>query len=800
MFRNYIVTALRNLKRQKTTAFINIAGLTLGITSSLVLFLLIKHHLNYDTYHTKQDRIYRVVTASDGNNGVKDYTSGVPAVLPDAFKNDFDDAQEVTFTSFRAGSIILIPQKNAEAKKIKQDGVTFAETSFFRIFDRKILIGDPTHGLDEPNEAIISKKTAQSYFGKEDALGEVITFENKDYKITAVMEDFPANTDFPFEVMLSYITIKKEKEENGWGSIWSDEHCYFLVKEGTTLSAIESGIPSFVNKYLSKDNWNHQTFLIQPLKKVHFDDRFGNYNYNTISSQSLIALGMIAIFLIITACINFINLATAEAIKRSKEVGIRKSLGSTRGQLVRQFLGETTFVTVLSVAIALGITQLALSYLNPFLKLDLSLDFSSDRLLWVFLIGVTFSVSLLSGLYPSFVISAYKPALALKNLISSKSSSGYALRRSLVVLQFFISQFFIIGTIVLISQMNYFQNKELGFKKDAIITIPIPESEIPATDGTSKMRTLRNEILGIAGVEMASLCSTPPSSGSVSGTSFSIEGKEDNYETQVKVVDSNYIDLFGLTLQAGKGLEDYDTARGFVVNEHLAKMVGFNKPQDIVGKEIKMWGKRLPVTGVVKDFHTVSLHNPIEATIMLNRIRNYRSLSFRINPSAMQVTLDAVRLRWDAFYPNAIFEYEFLDQNIQEFYEQEKKMSILLSIFTSLAIFIGCLGLFGLATFMAIQKTKEIGVRKVLGASVKSIVLLFSKEFVKLIVIGFVIAAPVAWYVMNLWLNEYAYKIELGPVVFLTGLGITFFIAILTVGYRSFRAATVNPVDSLKCE
>ena len=631
-------------------------------------------------------------------------------------------------------------------------------------------------------------------------MGEVITFENKDYKITAVMEDFPANTDFPFEVMLSYITIKKEKEENGWGSIWSDEHCYFLVKEGTTLSAIESGIPSFVNKYLSKDNWNHQTFLIQPLKKVHFDDRFGNYNYNTISSQSLIALGMIAIFLIITACINFINLATAEAIKRSKEVGIRKSLGSTRGQLVRQFLGETTFVTVLSVAIALGITQLALSYLNPFLKLDLSLDFSSDRLLWVFLIGVTFSVSLLSGLYPSFVISAYKPALALKNLISSKSSSGYALRRSLVVLQFFISQFFIIGTIVLISQMNYFQNKELGFKKDAIITIPIPESEIPATDGTSKMRTLRNEILGIAGVEMASLCSTPPSSGSVSGTSFSIEGKEDNYETQVKVVDSNYIDLFGLTLQAGKGLEDYDTARGFVVNEHLAKMVGFNKPQDIVGKEIKMWGKRLPVTGVVKDFHTVSLHNPIEATIMLNRIRNYRSLSFRINPSAMQVTLDAVRLRWDAFYPNAIFEYEFLDQNIQEFYEQEKKMSILLSIFTSLAIFIGCLGLFGLATFMAIQKTKEIGVRKVLGASVKSIVLLFSKEFVKLIVIGFVIAAPVAWYVMNLWLNEYAYKIELGPVVFLTGLGITFFIAILTVGYRSFRAATVNPVDSLKCE
>lgn len=802
MLKNYLKTAFRSLWREKNKTILNILGLTIGIAGSLVLFLLIRYHNSFDLSHSKRDRIYRVVTMSDGNNG-KDYTAGVPAVLPEAFKNDFPEAEEVTFTSYWSGALITVPQKSGEPKRYEEErGVTFAQHSFFKIFDRKILSGDAMKGLDGPNEAIISKSLALKYFGKEDALGEVVECNKHQYKIIAVMEDAPSNTDFPFSLMFSTITLKKEFDEKGWRSIWSDEHCYITLKEGTKASEVESRMPAFLKKYLGEENRDNQTFALQPLSTIHFDDRFGNYNYNTVSQSMLMALSVIAIFLIITACINFINLSTADAIKRSKEVGIRKSLGSTRKQLIFQFLGETTLVTLLSIVLAFVIGQIALGFLNSFLHLKLSLSLT-DPIIAAFIVGITITVSLLSGLYPSLVVSGYQPALALKNKISNKNSSGYLLRRSLVVTQFFISQVLIMGTIVLIAQMNYFRNKDLGFRKDAIITVPIPVREEPMlTDSStsSLMRTLRTEVLRLNGVESASLNNSAPSSGNVSGTGFTIEGNETFYETQVKAVDSSYLSLFGLQLAVGKNIEDADTARGFIVNEKLAGMTGYKNPQEILGKIIRMWGKKLPVVGVVKDFHTVSLHDPIEATIILNRIRNYRSLAVKISPVNRQETIKEVQKKWEALYPDFIFSYQFLDESIREFYEDEARTSTLLAIFTSLAIFIGCLGLFGLASFMANQKTKEIGVRKVMGASVQSIIVLFSKEFVVLIFIGFALAAPIAWYFSIQWLNQFAYKIDIGPVFFIAGLVITFLIAVLTVGYRSFRAATANPVDSLKYE
>jgi len=804
MFKNYLKTAVRNLWRSRTSTLINIFGLTLGVASSLILFLLIKHHVSFDTFHTNRDRIYRTVTESDGNYG-RTYTPGVPPVFPDAFKNDFHEAEEVTFLSYRAGSLVTIPQRTGEPKKYEEEkGVTFAQPNFFKIFDRKILVGAAAKALDDPNEAIISKTLALKYFGKEDPIDEIVKFDNKEYKITAVMEDYPSNTDFPFNLMLSYVTIKTEHEENGWNGIWSDEQCYFTLRKGADVKNIEGRISAFWKKYHGDNdpNRSHQTFVMQPLSSLHFDDRYGNYNYNTISKQQLLAFAIVALFLIITASINFINLTTAEAIKRSKEVGIRKTLGSSRGQLISQFLGESTLVTVIAVLVAIGITQVALSFLNPFLELKLLLNFLSDKMLWIFMIGVTLMVAILSGLYPSLVVSGYKPAQALKNQITNKNSSGYTMRRSLVVLQFFISQFFIIGTVVLISQMNYFQDKDLGFRKDAIITVPVPaiqESKDNA-QANSKVRTLREELSRLSGIEMASLSNTPPASGSTSNTSFTIEGNSENYRTQVKLVDGNYVNLYGLTLVAGENISDLDTAQGFIVNEKLSAMAGFRNTHDIIGKKIKLWGKDLPVVGVVKDFHTVSLHDPIEATIMFNRIRNYETLSLKLNTATIQATIKQVQQKWEAAYPDYIFSYQFMDEQINKFYEGEQKMSVMLGVFTSLAIFIGCLGLFGLATFMANQKTKEIGVRKVMGASVESIVMLFSKEYVKLIIIGFMLAAPCAWYVMNQWLNAFAYKITIGPSIFAMGLTVTLLIALITVGYRSLKAATVNPINSLRSE
>ncbi|MBT1704281.1 ABC transporter permease [Chryseosolibacter indicus] len=803
MLRNYLKTAFRNLARQKGTTLINVSGLTLGITCSLILFLLVKHLSSFDNYHTNKDRIYRVVSNSDGNNG-KSYTPGVPSVLPDAFRNDFPEAEEVTFTSYRSGAMITIPQRNDVPKKYNEEaGVVFAQPNFFKIFDRKMLIGNATKGLDDPNEAIISLSLAKKYFGREDVIGEIVKYDTMEYKITGIMEDHPNNTDLPFSLMLSYITIKKASEANGWGSIWSDEHCYILLKEGEHASAIQSRIPAFVQKYYGDDNFSHQTFELQPLQDLHFNNQYETYTYSTSPKETLVALSIIAAFLIVTACINFINLTTAEAIKRSKEVGIRKSLGSTRAQLIAQFLGETTAITVVAMLLALGLTQITLSFLNTFLELQLALNFSSDGLLWAFIIGVTSVVALLSGLYPAFVISGYRPALALKNQIGNKNSSGYSLRRGLVVFQFVISQFLIIGTIVLVSQMNYFKKKELGFRKDAVVLVPIPVVEKPTfKKGASKMRTLREEVSVLPGVELASLSSTPPSSGSVSGTRFTFEGEEqkDRKRAQVKLIDGNYINLYDLKLIAGSGLEDLDTARGFLVNEQLLKTSQIENPQDIIGRKIRMWGKTLPVVGVVKNFHTVSLRSPIEPTIMLNDLEEYETLSLKVNPAQFQNVINEVKTKWEAAYPEHIFDYQFLDEHIREFYEGEERMSIMLTVFTSIAIFIGCLGLFGLATFMANQKTKEIGIRKVMGASVESIVVLFSKEFVKLIVLGFVIAAPLAWYIMNQYLNDFEYKITIGVEIFGIALGITLSIAVLTVGYKSLKAAILNPVKALRYE
>jgi ABC-type antimicrobial peptide transport system permease subunit len=608
----------------------------------------------------------------------------------------------------------------------------------------------------------------------------------------------------PFTLYLSFETIRKETEEKGWGSIWSDENCYFLLKEGETDASVKDGLSAFYTKYNEEENFNNQKYELQPLSDLHFDDRFGNYNYNTVGKPSLLAFAVIALFLLVTAGINFINLTTAEAIKRSKEVGIRKTLGSTRMQLVFQFLGESTFVTLAATLLALGVSQLALSFLNPFLNLQLSLSLTSNIWFLVFLAGVVFFVALFSGLYPAFVVSAFTPASALKNSLGNKKSSGFFLRKGLVVAQFFISQFLIISTLVLISQMDYFKNKDLGFRKDAIVTIPIPVAETTVNDTIQKssMRTLANRIATLPAVENFSLCNTPPSSGAVSGPGFIVEGETDDKrkDTQIKNIDDKYLSIFNLTLIEGQNVEDLDTARSVLVNRKLTEVAGFANPKDMLGKRIRIGGRFLPVVGVVENFHTTALSSEIEPTVLLNRKRNYRTLALQVNIKSFAQALPEIQKMWEETYPKELFSYRFLDESIRQFYESEERGTVLLSVFTSLAIFIGCLGLFGLATFMINQKNKEIGVRKVLGASVEGIVFMFSKEYVKLIAIGFVLAAPASWFIMHKWLETFAYKIEIGPSLFLAGFATTLLIAFLTVSYRSFKAARANPVKSLRYE
>lgn len=797
MLKNYFKTAIRNLLKERSTSLINIAGLSFGITSCLILFLILKDGASYDQYHTHYKRIYRVVSKSK-DNGRDTYTQGIPPALPEAFKNDFREAEEVVFTSYRRGSMVAVEQTDGTFKKYEEPtGLVITQPAFFKVFDRNMIIGDAQKGLDDPNEAIISRKWALRYFGKIDAVGEVIRYEDNDYKITAVMDDYPSTTDLPFELMLSYSTVKKAFDDKGWGNVSDSDNCYFLLKEGESIDKMRSQIASFRKKYLGNDDHaGEKTFILQPLKDVHTDTRFGNYN-KKMPPEAKIGLTVIGVFLMIMACINFINLTTAEAMKRTKEVGVRKVLGSSQLQLIIKFVGETFIITFIAMLASLCFTELALRSVNSFLDISLSLDLH-DSYLWLFLILLLALVSILSGLYPAIVAARFKPAQVLKGQLRITDHSRFSFRRGMVATQFFISQLFIIGAIVLVRQMDFMEEQYPGFRKDAIISVPIPVRE--ELSPVSRMRTLKNEILRLEGVEEASLNNSPPQSAGVVSTGFRIVEKNEELSTQVKLVDGDYISLFDIELLSGEPLNDLDTMGGFVVNEKFVKTAGYENNEAIIGKMIDFWGKQFPVKGVVKDYNTRSLTKPMEPVIMVNDRKGYANLSIRLKPVNMQASILAVQKLWETAYPEHMFKYSFLDQQMSQLYRGERKMSTLITTFAFVAVFIGCLGLFGLVSFMANQKSKEIGIRKVLGASVGNIVLLFSREFSKLIAIGFVLAVPISAFFLDKILQEFAYRIHPGPFIFLGSLAITFFIAMATVGLRAFKAASVNPVRSLRSE
>lgn len=794
MFKNYFIITIRNLKRNLSYSAINVFGLALGITCSMVLFLMITFYLSFDNYHDNKDRIYRIVTSSE-NNGREDFFAGVPAPLPGALASDITGIQHVLFISGDNNALFTIIDNGAPKIFEQENGLAYTDSTYFTFFNRAFIMGDYKTALQQPNQIILSEKTAKKFFGEVNPMGQLIKLNNKtELKVTGIIEDHPDNTTFPFEILISYLTIQKDKEESGWNSVYSDDQCFVMLEAGTPPDAINNQFPAFVKKYETQREERSLKRWLQPLQEINYDSRFGNYRYTTVSKTSILAMGVVALFLLITACINFINLSTAVAVKRSKEVGIRKVLGSQRLQLMGQYLAETGMITLVALLISVGLSELALIQLNAFLDINLHVDFTDLRLI-TFLIGVWAVVSLASGFYPALLLSGFSPALALKNKITNRSTGGFALRRSLVVFQFVISQLLIVGTVILLAQMNFLESKDLGFSKDAVINVPIPNNA-----PLNNKKVLKSELLRMGGVERVSLCNTAPSSGSVSMTAYTIEGIEGNHLTQVKLTDEDYIDLFKIELLAGNNLMGLDSANSCLVNEKLLKSLGLEKPEEIIGRVISIWGMNLPVAGVVKDFHTMSLEREIDPTILFNGVDSYRTAAIKLKGGSVKETLGEVERAWAAQYPDFLFSYEFLDNEIKEFYESEQKMSTLLILFSVIAITIGCLGLYGLISFMANEKEKEIGVRKVLGASTGNILIIFSKEFIILILVAFAIASPLAAYIMGQWLDNFAYRVPLTSLMFVTGIGITIIIAFVTVGFRSIRAALANPINALRNE
>lgn len=808
MLKNYFKIAWRNIVRHKAYAAINISGLTVGIAACLLIYVVIQYELSFNTYQPNFKNIYHVVSEQK-REGDMAYNPGVPVPATEALRLDFPQLKVTSLVS-TYGSQITVPDGNAQNgqgdKKFSESlGVVFVEPQYFDIFGATWLAGGKS-AMKDPNMVIIDKTRAEKYFGDwKNAMGKMLKMDNLlNLKVAGVIEDAPANSDLPFRILVSFLTCKQHPNEygytNDWHSLSSNHQVFVQLPENESVDRINGQLKTFAHRHAGEKGKNGMSNFLQPLGELHFDKRVGNTLGDHLTSKATLrTLSFIAILIIIMASINFINLSTAQSVGRSKEVGIRKVMGSTRAQLIGQVMGETTIIVALSLVLALIIAKIALPYLKNIASVPDDITLLSANTV-VFLALAIVIIILLSGLYPAMVVSGFKPVLALKNKITAASIGGVPLRRGLVVVQFFISQLLIVGTVIAIKQMRYVNEADLGFNKEAILVIPGP------TDSVSlhKMEPFKQELLQNPAVKSVSFASDVPSSENNWGTNFyyNHDGKENGITTFLKYGDDDYFKTFQLQFVAGKGYDRSDTAREAVVNETFLKKLNV-KPEQAIGKTVRLGGGKspwLPIVGVVKDFKTNTLRESVKAIVITPRKSVEGEIAIKLQTKTLSKTVATLQAQWEKTYPEYAYTGYFLDDNIAQFYQQENQLALVYKIFAGIAIFISCLGLYGLVSFMVVQRTKEVGVRKVLGASVSSIVFLFSKEFIILIGIAFLIAVPVSWYLMQGWLQSFVYRINITIDVFLFAVVASIILAWFTVGYKAIKAALVNPVKSMRNE
>lgn len=802
MIKNYFKTAWRNISRHKAFSFLNIAGLAVGVASCILIFTVVKYELSYDAFQPNYKKIYHVVSQTKNPDGLN-YTSGVPFPALDALRLDFPQATTGAILS-NYGSQVTVPSKNEAGKKFIEDkGFFFCDPEFFKIFHYDWLAGSPAEMIN-PNVTALTESTAAKYFGNwKNAIGQTLLLDNEVLvKVTGIIKDPPQNTDFPLSVINSMATAKSSNGKYFYDSTWhsttSNFQVFMLFPKNTTASQVDKGLVTFSNKHYDNDNKKQVLYFLEPLSDVHFDNRFENFGDHVTDRSSLWTLSLIALFILLMACINFINLSTAQAVNRSKEMGIRKVLGSNRRQLFRQVIGETFLIVCISVLIAIGIAAICLPFIKTIASIEGSITFLSSQIL-ILIFALIVLITLLAGIYPAFILSGFTPALALKNKITSATIGGISLRRGLVVLQFSISQILIIGTIVAITQMSFIKNADLGFNKEAVLVINAnADSAMQA-----RQHSFKQKLLQINGVKDVSFSSDVPSSQNNWQTNFGFDHKPNpDFSLDVKFADEDYFKTFGLQMLAGRPYSKSDTVNEVVVNETFARKLNIKKPEDIIGKEMRYGGRGewKTIVGVVKDFKTNSLKEDIKPLAIAERQDQYYVTAVKLNSANISNTRQAVESAWNEVFPEYAFTSNYFEDSINDFYKQDNQLALLYKIFAIIAILISCLGLYGLVTFMAVQRTKEIGVRKVLGASVQNIIFLFSKEFTLLVIIGFLIAVPVSWFIMNRWLDNFVYRTNFSPWIFILAMVISIVIAWLAVGYKSIKAALANPVKSLRSE
>jgi len=799
MIKNLLTLTMRNLLRNKVSTLLNLFGLGLGIASSLMILMIVRYELSFDTFHEKGDRIYRITTQLLEQEGSYIGTASFPAA--DAILQEFPQVESKSAVYYKRLGTMKV-----EDQLFKEEHIAYVEPSFFDLFDFAWVAGDPATALKDPYAVVLTESVAQRYFGAkgadlEGALGEMVLMDNESsFRVTGIVKDFPTHTDFPFEILLSYRTIlsRDEIDTDNWINLFGSLNQFLLLKEGADAQELEAQLPGLLTKYMPAEEAAQRLLLLQPLAEMHYDDRFGNFSRRVVTQGTLISLSLVGVFLLLTACINFINLTTAQAVKRAKEVGVRKVLGAPRSHLVRQFMGETLLLASFAMMLAALLTISFFPSVMNILELPVAKNWMLDPTLIQSLVLITLLVSVLAGLYPALILSGFQPIKTIKGkILQSPGSGGLSFRRGLIVFQFFITQVLLIGTLVVVKQLDYSRSLPLGFAKEAIVTVRIPQGE------SYNAQALRNQVQQLPGVQQVALSGFSPSSASnwEGSYNFAGSGNDNGYTVVMRPATPGYLDTFRMKLLAGRDMVETDSLFSQVlVNQAVLRQMGLQDPEEAIGARIQVFDGEATIAGVVEDFHTHSLREAIRPTLIFNDPGAARMLAMNINMQAKDAILSQVVDLFKGQFPDSFFEYAYLDETIAAFYREEEKLSQLFMIFSGMAIVIGCLGVYGLISFMAVQRTKEVGVRKVLGASLGHIVFLFSKELLVLILFAFALAAPLAWFVMNGWLQRFQYHIPLGADLFLLAVGATILITLLTVGYRSISAALVNPVDSLRSE
>lgn len=797
MLANYLKIAFRNLRAQLGYTLLNITGLTVGMAGALLVFLFVKHHLSTDRHHAEFERTFRIVTDVHLDDGSVEYNPEAPLPMAEALRADYPQVEQAAFLIMLRQLTVGIEQvKNTPLRFQEHEGVGLVEPEWFDIMDYTWQQGNPKTALREPGSVVLTESQAQKYFGGTDPMGRTLTLNNKvEATITGVLADPPLTTDTPLDVLVSLSTLRQldpEYNMKDWYWLNSTNRLYVMLKDVEVAPALEKALPALAKKHYRADASIFK-FHVQPMREFHFDVARGG---NSIRASLLWSLGAIGLLLIVAACINFINLATAQALRRGKEVGIRKTLGSTRGQLVRQFILETALIVLASATLALLVVALVLPVFSNWVQLSLALRLDGTTLAFIGLLLLG-TIGLAGG-YPAAVLSGFSPRLALRGSLAASASGSFAIRRVLIVAQFAVCQILIVGALVVARQNNYIQRTDLGFRKDNVVLVPLPYGQ------KSKHDAFKQQLVPYADVQSVSLTMLPPASPLGYGGSFKFDGNVEwsKYPIRERLADADYLDTYSMKLLAGRNIQPADTIREYLINETLLHKLGFKNPQDVIGKKMQyqLSPVPLPIVGVVKDFHLKSLREKIEPIFIASQAERYRLAGVRLSSSDPAKTISHIQEIWQKAFPDEVFEYQFMDEQLAQLYETESLTARLVNVFTGIAVLICCLGLYGLVSFTVGQRAKEIGIRKVLGASVASIVALLSQDFVKLVLIAILIASPIAWYAMQAWLADFAYKIDVSWWVFALAGGLALGIALLTVSFQSVKAALMNPVESLRSE